>query len=198
MKKFKIFTSLFLLCMTALVMGFNVPVMQNPVEKYSIEELFIPSGFIGCNNQITIEDAYQKEFHSAPFGNRITFIDNCDAGWAGIYWQLPTSNFGDKPGINLSGLGYSKVTFWAKGETGGEVIEFGSGCIDDPKAKFKDSYCAKIANRRVVLENEWVQYSIEFDEGTDLNSVVGAFYWSSPWRANSNGLVFYLDDMQFE
>jgi hypothetical protein len=44
------------------------------------------------------------------------------AGWAGIYWQSPANNWGDKRGgYDLSN--YSKLTFWAKGTTGDEIVD---------------------------------------------------------------------------
>jgi hypothetical protein len=44
------------------------------------------------------------------------------AGWSGIYWQHPANNWGDKRGgFDLSA--YSKLTFMAKGEVGGEVVD---------------------------------------------------------------------------
>ena len=48
-------------------------------------------------------------------------------GWAGIYWQHPDKNWGDEIGLNL--VGAKKISFYAKGERGGEIVEFISGGI---------------------------------------------------------------------
>ena len=47
--------------------------------------------------------------------------------WGGVYWQYPTDNWCEKPGLDLSRMGFSRITFQTRGEIGGERIRFKSG-----------------------------------------------------------------------
>ena len=49
-------------------------------------------------------------------------------GWAGVYWLSPANNWGDKPPKQMRGA--SKVTFWAAGQKGGEIVEFKAGGVN--------------------------------------------------------------------
>ena len=79
------------------------------------------------------------------------------AGWAGIYWQNPANNWGDKKGgYNLTG--YTKLTFWAKGEKGGEVVDkFYMGGITG-QTEEGDSDEGSISP--VKLTKDWQKYEI--------------------------------------
>ena len=44
--------------------------------------------------------------------------------WGGVYWQNKPDNWGHRPGNDYSGEGFTKITFWARGEKGNEVVEF--------------------------------------------------------------------------
>lgn len=114
-------------------------------------------------------------------------------GWAGVYWLYPANNWGDQAGRNIRGS--TKVTFWATGQRGGEVVEFKSGGVAAGGKKYKDSYDATLGN--VALTKEWKRYEINL-RGKDLSSVIGGFAWVATADANPGGLVFFLDDIRFE
>ena len=110
-------------------------------------------------------DGWKQGVHSAPVCVKVTYSPG-PTGWAGIYWQNKPDNWGDKPGKNLKKYGYTKITFWAKGEKGGEIVEFKAGGIDASGKKFKDSL--EVSTGRINLEKEWQQYTIDL-EGEDLS-----------------------------
>src|SRR6185295_16284279 len=112
--------------------------------------------------------------------------------WAGVYWVFPGSNWGTrKGGYDLSGA--HKLSFWARGEKGGEVIqEFKIGGI---AGKFRDSDTAGIGP--IELSTEWKRYEIEL-EGVDLSYISGGFCWSTNLDRNKDGCTFYLDDIVYE
>ena len=91
-------------------------------------------------------------------------------GWAGIYWQYPDRNWGEKAGRSL--IGARLISFSAKGEHGGEIVEFKSGGISG--GRYRDSYEASLG--KVILKATWTQYRIDLS-GSDLSSVIGAFAW---------------------
>ena len=111
--------------------------------------------------------------------------------WAGVFWQYPPDNWGDKPGINIQGA--TKITFWAVGTKGGEIVEFKAGGITGKR--YQDSFERSIGS--VALTNNWRQYSIPLS-GQNLSSVVGAFAWIATAADNPHGLSFYLDGIRYE
>jgi hypothetical protein len=125
--------------------------------------------------------------------------------WAGIFWW-PSTCGGEGTeeawetarsgacGVDvLQAGGFSKVTqltFLARGEKGGEVVEFRIGASDIAPIPGR-------ATGKVSLTSEWQPYSINL-EGIDLTNAVGLFLWTATDVDNPNGAVFYLEDVQFE
>ncbi len=129
--------------------------------------------------------------------------------WAGCYFlngylqgmdRNPRPNWGEIPdaGINLAGA--TKLTFWARGETGTETVEFyclgigrdtnsGAALAAYPDSSFK------LSTGWVTLTTEWKQYTINL-QGRDLGYVLGGFGWSS--HSSPGGVVFYLDDISYD
>ena len=64
--------------------------------------------------------------------------------WGGVVWQNPANNWGDKAGgWNLTGA--KKLTFWARGDKGGEVVTFLFGLIGKDKT-YHDTGNGKLDN----------------------------------------------------
>ncbi len=116
------------------------------------------------------------------------------AGWAGIYWQHPANNWGDKRGgFDLSS--YSKLTFMAKGEQGGEVIDkFFIGGITG-QTEEGDSDEASLSP--VTLTKDWKKYEVSL-KGLDMSHIIGGFGFAANADANPNGFTMYLDDIRLE
>jgi hypothetical protein len=80
--------------------------------------------------------------------------------WAGIVWQDPPNDWGDLPGgHDLRGA--RRLSFWARGGVGGEVISVELG-IYGPDKKFPDSGRGKLADVR--LSRDWQRFSMDLDE----------------------------------
>ena len=114
----------------------------------------------------------------------------------------PEPNWGETPdaGMNLSGA--RRLTFRARGEKGGERVEFfalGVGWDADRQqrgALHADSSPA--VKKKVTLSAEWQLYSIDL-RNVNLSYVIGGFGWGA--NAGANGLrdiAFYLDDIRYE
>jgi hypothetical protein len=133
--------------------------------------------------------------HSRPDSIRIVYTFG-PRNFAGIYWQNQPDNWGDKPGFDYSTKGFSKVSFWARGSLGGEVVEFKVGGIDDAKRRYRDSLAVTLG--RVALTKEWKQYAIDITKA-DLSSVIGGFCWVASGDYNQGRTItFYLDDIVME
>jgi len=164
-----------------------------------IQNLFSPSGWMGDGeygrDYVEFSEIATDNPHSPPDAIKITYSFG-PKGWTGIYWLNEADNWGDNPGNNYSSENISRVTFWARGKIGNEVVEFKSGSIKNANKKYKDSYMA--TSGRVRLTKEWQQYEINL-VGKDLSSVIGGFCWVASKDFNrSNTVTFYLDDIVFK
>lgn len=172
---------------------------QTQRERVDLEKLFTPSGWMGDGEYgrkyIEFFGAHRMKPHSAPTSIKITYSFG-PTRWGGIYWQNEPDNWGDRPGANYSGKGFTKITFWARGETGNEIVEFKAGGIDNRVKRYRDSFAATIG--RVTLTREWRLYQIDVSKA-DLSSVMGGFCWVASSDYNSTkSITFYLDDIFLE
>jgi len=129
-----IIMSLLLLAISPLAYSADKPQQQMPFNVYTDKNArdnhFIPSGWMGDYRAVKLNySCIENPYH----GNsciKITYSGELPqgAGWVGVYWQNPENNWGSRDGgFNLSAA--RKLTFWAKGEEGGEKLEFKVGGI---------------------------------------------------------------------
>ena len=149
---------------------------------------YVPSGWVGNAGAIGYTPDWKDNPHSGKTCLKLEYRE--PRGWAGIVWQNPPNDWGDKPGgYDLSGA--TRLIFWARGETGGEKVDFSFGGIREDKP-FPDT-----ANGKVVVEltKNWKQYSIDLT-GKDLSCIKGGFGWSLAGAGKP--VTFYLDDIRYE
>jgi hypothetical protein len=163
-------------------------------DKGSIMNHFIPSGWMGDYSDVKIDTGSVENPYFGKTCTKVTYSNKASNGarWAGVYWQNPTNNWGSADGgFDLSKA--TKLTFWARGEKGGERIEeFKIGGI---MGEYSDSDTAGIGP--VVLEKDWKQYTIDL-KGKDLSYVIGGFAWATNLDVNPDGATFYLDELKYE
>ncbi len=114
-------------------------------EPYSVWANFIASGWMGDGElgekYIQLYEAWEDTTRPDSLCIKVVYTPG-PKGWAGIYWQNEPDNWGDLPGKDMSKSGFTKITFWAKGEKGREVVEFKAGDIKAAGKKHKDSFSA--------------------------------------------------------
>ncbi len=164
-------------------------------DRAAKENHFIPSGFMPNGKCLKLEDAWKENCRSGETCIRVTYDIQCsqqDQRWSGIYWLNPADNWGArKGGFDLNGA--SKLTFWARGDKGGERIEeFKVGGI---VSDYPDSDVAMIGP--VILSREWREYTIDL-RGKDLSYISGGFSWAANTDANPQECVFYLDEIKYQ
>ncbi len=136
-----------------------------------------------------------------------------DAPFGGFYFQngllpagasAPQPNFGAVPNAGIDLTGAVSLTFWARGQSGGERVEFFMGGVGrDPVngnaiAPFPDSSPRRPAlNTTFQLSSAWQKFTIDLT-GANLSYVLGGFAWVATLGNNPTGAVFYLDDIQYE
>jgi hypothetical protein len=112
-------------------------------------------------------------------------------GWAGIFWQWPANNWGEKPVKSIQGA--TKISFWAAGQKGGEIVEFKAGGVSGKACQ--DSFEASLG--RVALTTKWQRYEIPLRRSAaSILPIVGVFAFVVD--ATPGGLSFYLDKIRYE
>lgn len=171
--------------------------MPFPVYKdaMSAENHYVPSGWMGDYGDIQMNLNHRDNSFEGASCIKFSYSarQSQDEGWAGVYFQHPTDNWGMlEGGFDLSGA--RRLVFYARGETGEEIIkEFKAGGITG--GEFMDTDSALLTN--VKLTKEWKQYVINL-EGRDLSRIIGGFCWSAEKKDNPDGIVFYLDGIRYE
>ena len=150
---------------------------------------FVPAGWMGDAKSITVDPAWATKPQSGKTCMRCEF--NASQGWGGVVWQSPANDWGDKGGgYDLTGA--KKLTFWARGDAGGEVVSFQFGLIPKDK-KFPDT--AKGALDKVTLTADWQRYEIAVSD-RDLTRIKTGFVWTL--ASSGKPIVFFLDNIRWE
>lgn len=163
-----------------------------------VEKEFIASGWMGDaekGKQFLQMLSVAAEKARTGDGNSLVTKFRYQAGsigWAGVYWQWPANNWGDKPAKQIQGA--SKISFWAAGQKGGEIVEFKAGGITGKQCR--DSF--EVSLGQVALTKEWKNYEIPLRRSQSALAVVGAFAWVATSDANPGGLTFYIDSIRYE
>lgn len=158
---------------------------------------FAPSGYMPNGECLYVNDAWTEKCAQGKSCIKVIYDIDCSKkgrNWAGIYWLNPADNWGDrKGGYNL--IGAKRLSFFARGEKGGERIEeFKIGGVGRGM-EYPDSDTAFIGP--VILTKEWKEYTIDL-RGKDLSYITGGFAWVSNTEVNPTACVFYLDDIQYK
>ncbi|MBU4149420.1 MAG: hypothetical protein KKB52_03605 [Candidatus Omnitrophica bacterium] len=155
---------------------------------------YIASGYMGDYSDVKINNSCFDDPHAGTTCIKIVYSNAVSQGarWVGVYWQNPANNWGDRQGgFDLTGA--TKLSFWARGDKGGErVEEFKIGGLT---GLYPDSDIAGIGP--VLLTSTWKQYEIDL-RGKDLSYISGGFCWATNIDVNPDGMTFYLDDIRYE
>lgn len=169
-----------------------------PVCALEVPSYYAAAGWMGDIDKITLDDAYTGVVHPPASSSIRVSYQPGNLGWAGIYFlrtdaQHPQGDWGDEPGYDLSGA--TQLTFWARGEQGGERVEFKVGGVDSPGKPYQDTLEKSLGV--VTLSQEWQRFSIDLS-GLDPSNVIGAFAWVASRANNASGLTFYLSEIVYE
>jgi len=162
-------------------------------DKGARDNHFIPSGWMGDTGDIKMNDQATENPHNGTTSIQFNYTakKSQGQGWAGVYWQSSANNWGaKKTGFDLTGM--NKLTFWARGAKGGEVIA--KVMVGGLKGTYPDTVIAEAGP--IELTDTWKEYSINL-AGKDLTYVNGGFGWTTNADLNPEGAVFYIDDIRF-
>lgn len=155
---------------------------------------YVPSGWIGDYGDLTISDSMNNPHEGRTCIKWVYSAKKLQGqGWAGCYWQEHLDNWGDKKGgYNLTLA--KRLTFYARGEKGGEVVTFLMGGITSGKVS-SDTCAGKMEN--VILTKGWKKYSISLEK-KDLKNIITGFGFVITEGRNPGGCAFYLDEIVYE
>lgn len=150
---------------------------------------YVPSGWMGNTKAIAVDDASTTKPHTGNTCMKVEYKANDN--WAGVVWQSPESDWGDRPGgFDLSKA--KRLTFWIRGEAGGEQVECKLGIIGKDKP-YHDTGAA--TSSPLTLTIDWQQIAIPL-AGRDLTVVKTGFVWTLAGQGKP--VTFYLDDVRYE
>lgn len=161
-------------------------------DKGDRQNHFFPSGWMGDVGDIKINDAWATGPQSGKTCIQIKYTGERKqgAGWAGIYWQNPANNWGTKHGgFNLSAA--KKMVFYARGEKGGETVEFKVGGIT---GDYPDSGAGSTG--KIELKKTWEMYTIDLST-EDMSYMSGGFCVVFSGDDAPEGLTLYLDNIYY-
>jgi hypothetical protein len=172
-----------------LVKGTPRPRMPVAVYEDGFEGMpWAPSGWMGGVEQLTLDGKQAAVVHEGDAAVRIRYAGRF--GWAGIAWQDPPNNWGERDGgHDLRGA--TALELWACGEYGGERVSFGVGLLEQDRA-FPDSGIAKVDG--IVLTREWQRYRVPL-RGLDLAHLRTGFVVTLTGRETP--VTIYLDSIRF-
>ncbi len=155
------------------------------------ESVFIPSGYMGGvdnGSALEVDDCWTENPHTGGSCIKVVYPEK---GWAGVAWQNPANNWGDdEGGVDLRGA--KQLSFWVRGDKGGEMVEFKMGIIAKNRA-FWDT--GKASAGKVKLDATWKQIIVPL-EGKDLSRIVTGFVFVVQGRTEP--VTFYIDDIVYE
>jgi hypothetical protein len=147
---------------------------------------------VGAKRRIHLDKAEPSQAHSPPEAWKIEFEKS--GGFGGICWKNRPGNEGEMPGDDLSAAGYRRISFWARGETGGEVAEFRAGGLGHIKTRYRDSF--DVTAGKLTMTPRYSEYSIYVSDA-DLSSVMTVFCVLFHREDNDDKAVIYVDDIQY-
>ncbi|MDR0452285.1 MAG: hypothetical protein LBH15_04515 [Treponema sp.] len=170
---------------------------------------FTQKAWVGDSDSDIPEMDEAAQAHSGISGIRAG-LDLSRHSWGGYMFvngvlapggQDPQADFGNTDaGLDLTGA--SKLVFYAKGESGGERVEFFMGGLGwnegTAEAPYADS-SPKTTGGYKTLSKDWLKFEIPL-KGRDLSRIGCGFGWVTN-NTNNQGkqrVNFFLDDIRYE
>ena len=175
------------------------PALDQVGPTMDISGYYVPAGFEGDIDGIVADVANTDPPLAPGAPSSIAFqYAPGSLGWGGVAFLItdatfPQGNWGGEQGLNLTGA--RRVVWQARGQQGGERVQFLSGGIQDPNLPYKDTY--KVS-KNVVLTTDWTQYSLDIPQDRDLSGVLSPLTWVATRAQNPNGFTFYLANIVIE
>ena len=147
-----------------------------------------PSGWMGDTTLLEMDTRWEANCHSGLNCIRNRIHPKPGAGWVGVRWLQPDNNWAEIPDAGFDLTGATEISFYARGENGGEQVEFLAGGVT---GAHPDSIQPAVSTGVITLTDQWQQYVIHLG-GADLSHVISPFGWVA-----MPGTTFYLDEVTY-
>lgn len=148
--------------------------------------------FPNGNALVTVNGSYSLDKHTGATSIRSTFTAG-GGNFGGFIFQngvlpngatSPSPNFGTEPNAGFDSTGATALTFWARGQLGGEVVDFFMGgvgwagnnvnnpCVPGFAGPCPAPDSTAAVKITVTLTTQWTKYSIDL-ANKDLHYVLG-------------------------
>ncbi|MDD5065798.1 MAG: hypothetical protein PHF84_02000 [bacterium] len=155
--------------------------------------LAILSGWMGDIRNLKIDKLCTKNPNSGKSSMRVSYqvITKTENKAVGVYMQQnPASRLATlRGGYDLTKA--SKISFYARGENGNEVVEFKM-----VTAKEQNLLASSKVSRKITLTKEWKKYELDLSN-TEYKDISGGLGFVIHTRDNREGVIFYLDDIAY-
>lgn len=153
-----------------------------------------PSGWMAAGteqlNLLEIDPNWRSNCYGGFTCFRATVRARSPQPWVGMRWLEPDKNWSaDVPNAGFDLRGATQVSFHARGDKGGERVEF---VVGGTTGAYPDSIQPTISSGVITLTKDWQRYTIDL-RGHDLSHVISPFGWVA-----TSGLTFYLDDVTYD
>jgi hypothetical protein len=142
---------------------------------------------MGDTEALRLDPAWTRDCASPPTCLQVVLNGTA---WAGVAWQNPPGNWGDRPGgVDLSTA--KRLVLQLKGDRPKTKLTVGVGLIEGDQPH-PDSLRA---SKDVTVGWEWTEVRIPLRG--DRSSLLTGFWFVLPPQARP-GTVVYIDDVRFE
>lgn len=173
------------------------PTATNPTSsEFVVTDFYVPTAWMfypwSTQARSSFTDQYTANCVTAKC-IKISWAQPAANEWIGLYWLHPLADGGGgwsgegQPGCDFRGA--TSVKFWARGEKGGEVVNFA--------AAFYWNHFVPSPLVSTTLTKQWVEYTIDLSSA-NLNNVVGAFGYYAFASQNPSDFTFYVDKITYQ
>ena len=149
---------------------------------------YAPSAWMGNKSAVSLDTGCREDPHAGDHCIKVTYA--APDGWAAVAWRHPAGDWGDRPGgYDLSAA--DRLTVWARGERGGEVVKLGMGGVGENK-KYPDT---GEAVETFTLTPDWRKYAVDLS-GIDRARIKTGLKWVV--EGQGRPATFYLDEPTVE
>jgi hypothetical protein len=185
---------LFALALPACGVAPAVPPPEPLPLPFTVSDYYSPDGFFGDGETRGQLDLVKSCTDRAPGAQGDCYTITYHPGvkrFAGIFWQHPHNNWGDRPGHRVA-AGASRITLQARGPAG-QLVSVGAGQKDSQP--LHDDF--QLEEVSVSLTGAWARQEIPFRGMTYAGGVIGAFLVSIKAGDSDEPVTFQLDDIRW-
>jgi hypothetical protein len=165
---------------------------------FVVDSVYAPTGMFGTGTTTTSSACTVARSSPTPKGNchTATYTPTAGGAFAGVFWQ-DNFNWGTQGGYSIP-PGATKITFFARGNAGGETVSFIAGYSGAATPATPCTDTIRADSMPLVLTTTWTAYTLALT-GTYPDGVLGAFGWeANAPDASAPTITFYIDGIQYQ